>query len=121
MAYFCLANDCLQVRGSLKIIGVRAAHERFDRSLADGSTKEQLDNGVFRHSSNARQYLDQLIIAGIWSSQVDMMHVSSEGFFTFHGQPVQNGLRVFRTTPVFDRFYTQTYKIIITSNNQYAL
>jgi hypothetical protein len=85
MAYFCLANDCLQVRGSLEVIGVRATHEWFDRSLADGPTKEQLDHGVFWYSSNARQYFDQLFITGIWSSQVNMMHVSSKGFFTFHG------------------------------------
>lgn len=85
MAYFGLANDCLQVRGRLEIIGIRATYERFDRSLADGSTEEQLDHGVFRHSSNARQNFDQLVVPGIRSNQVDMVHVSSKSFFTLHG------------------------------------
>lgn len=85
MAYFGFANDCLQVRGSLKIIGICATHEWFDRSLADRSTEEQLDHGVFRNRSNARQYFDQLVISSIRSSQVDVMHVPSERFLTFHG------------------------------------
>jgi len=49
MAYLGLADDGLQVRSRLQIVGVRAAHERFDGRLADGAAEEQLYNRGFGH------------------------------------------------------------------------
>lgn len=49
MAYLGLADDGLQVGRRLQIVGVRAAHERFDGRLADGAAEEELDNRGFRH------------------------------------------------------------------------
>lgn len=84
MANLSFTNDRLQVWRSLQIVGIRTAHKRFDRRLADGAAEEQLDNGVFRHRSNAGQDLDKLVVTSVGSSQVDVVHVSSECFFTLH-------------------------------------
>lgn len=53
VAYLGFANDGLQVRRGLQIIGVGAAHERLDGCLADGPAEEQLDHRTFRHRSDA--------------------------------------------------------------------
>jgi len=49
MANLGLADDGLQVRRGLQVVGVRAAHERFDGRLADGAAEEQLDDRGLRH------------------------------------------------------------------------
>jgi len=85
MAYLGLADDGLQVRRGLQIIGVRAAHERLDGRLADGPAEEQLDDGALRHGPDARQYADQLVVPGVRPGQVHVMHVPSERLFALHG------------------------------------
>lgn len=107
MANLGLADDGLQVRRGLEIIGVGTAHEWFDGRLPDGPAKEQLDDGVFGHGSDARQDLDQLVVPGVGPCQVNVLHVSSERFLALNGQPVQNGLRVLGTAAVFHRFYSR--------------
>lgn len=101
MAYLCLADDCLQVRSGLQIIGVRAAHKRLDRRLADGPAEKQLDHSALGHSPNAGQYVDQLVISVVGSGQVNVMHVPPESFFALLRQPVQYGLSVFGITAIF--------------------
>jgi len=54
MAYLGLADDGLQVRRRLQIVGVRAAHERFDGRLADSAAEKQLDDRGFRHGPDTR-------------------------------------------------------------------
>lgn len=107
MANLGLADDGLQVRRGLEIIGVGTAHEWFDGRLPDGPAKEQLDDGVFGHGSDARQDLDQLVVPGVGPCQVNVLHVSPERFLALNGQPVQNGLRVLGTAAVFHRFYSR--------------
>lgn len=102
MAYFRLADDGLQVWCGLQIIGVRTAHEWFDGRLADGAPKEQFDYRAFWDGSDARQNFNQLVVSGIGPSRVNVTHVASEGFFTLHREPVQNGLRAVGTTTSFD-------------------
>lgn len=106
MAYLGLADDGLQVRCGLQIVGVRAAHERFDGRLADGPAEEQLDHGGFRHGSDAGQYVDEFVVPRVRPGQVHVVHVPPERLFAFHRQPVQNGLRVFGTSApaAFDWF-----------------
>lgn len=105
VAYLCLADDRLQVWRCLQIIGVSAAHERFDGRLADGPAEEQFDHGALRHRTDARKYLDQLVVPGVRPGHVHVMHVPPKRFFALHRQPVHNGLRVFGTAAIFGRFY----------------
>lgn len=77
MTYLGLADDGLQVRCRLQVVCVCAAHERFDGSLTDGATEEQLDHCGFWHGSDAGQYLDQFVVSCVWPSQMHMVHVPS--------------------------------------------
>jgi hypothetical protein len=77
MTYLSLADDGLQVRRRLQIVSICAAHERFDGSLADGATEEQLDYRSFWHSPDAGQYLDQFVVSRVWPGQMHVVHMPS--------------------------------------------
>lgn len=95
-----LADDGLQVRCGLQIVGVRATHERLDGRLADRPAEEQVDHCVLGHGPDAGQDFDEFVVTGFGPGQVDVVHVPPESLSALGRQPVQNGLGVFGTAPV---------------------
>lgn len=89
MAYLGLADDGLQVRGGLQVVGVRAAHERFDGSVADGPAEEQFDHSGFGHGPDQRQHSGQLVVPDVGPGKVHMPHVPSECLPALDRQPVE--------------------------------
>lgn len=89
MAYLGLADDGLQVRGGLQVVGVRAAHERFDGRVADGPAEEQFDDGGLWHGPDQWQHSGQLVVPDVGPGQVYVPHVSPERLPAFGRQPVQ--------------------------------